>query len=251
MGVRFTPTPLRGNSCSKPALVGFVAVAGLCLFSRNVWMDTTYDPMDYTQPHSTKPFVPGPVNAAVYQREGAHKRKPTEHWSFIEKHADFVGTFANSVKESPHEYDRYNQIDLEDGFHDITRCVLTQFALTHYFCGPDVALFDISGGLNRKHNLYTFINKNFGDKIRAGKEVPEVLFRLHLPSVGDHTFVLHMLPNGKFTVYQSFIRVYTLKQYMSQGVYKTAGQPFIDLAGLKVFLKNVYTVVGRRIGHWM
>lgn len=105
--------------------------------------------------------------------------------------------------------------DLEKG--GITRCATTQYAISAYFCGNEAVARQSNPGGRSSSDLKKILVglDRLGDLDRR----PQAIFRCNLHKENDesvgHTFVIYAKPDGTYSMYQSFIRHYTLRQYMA------------------------------------
>ena len=143
-----------------------------------------------------------------------------------------------------------------------TRCATTNYAITAYFCGTDEALQTYKGmpGVDvlKGYLLGALADPDPAQDLTvAGSPVKatraEMIFRCNFnrPDKADslgHTWIIHAFPRAdddpraaaepyEFAVYQSFIRHYSLAEFL--GKQRRAGALYLDAAAMGAFLDRI------------
>lgn len=194
-------------------------------------------------------------------------RPVAEHWNYIYNKADFVTVYStNASRGSGHnlfegDYGyRAEEVDIERSFLNshsdgVTRCATTQYALTNYFCGDDVAGEDtefVSDLSELKEVIQLWYSDDLDSiqSLKSKKNVPNkesvnksgtlrhLILRGHISQEEDsvgHTYIMQLTPNATVVIYQSYIAQYTLHGWMSkligknrEGSYEVSSDDFLE-----------------------
>ncbi|KAK3267360.1 hypothetical protein CYMTET_24077 [Cymbomonas tetramitiformis] len=191
-------------------------------------------------------------------------RSVAKHWGYIFNKPNFITAYSQNASKGSGYYLQHGdngwsaeELDLDKRFlsthsDGVTRCATTQYAITNYFCGDEIAsgveelhgdisqlrelislwssgsLMGIYGGkMVYEENPYDVEEDNPSKKYSlaeaqsrsAGGTLRHLILRGHIlqdqDSVG-HTYVLELTPNATVVTYQSYLDHYTLREWMEK-----------------------------------